>query len=277
MLKMRLFTKRLATFSVLAVFLCTAIVTAQTQQQVVSGHVTWTTLEGFNECYAGLAGLVQNRVLWFNDQVLIDNFAIGDRWIYVTEAGAPDPRDYTLAFVRNFTFDDPNGIWWNVTEWQYAAPAHWEKVDAPDTGNSGNIGNDVTTVHGGEQARVGLYYVWTVKVLPLPAEDRHRGPFTDHSLYNFVAVIDICKFVAEANAEVDGWEENPQSQYDPSPNSEYPYRPASGVDPTHMHKTYAADVSLGLKPKDGGILVPLNEAGFDHAYGANDEFNAITP
>ncbi|MCA1814769.1 MAG: hypothetical protein LC624_12630, partial [Halobacteriales archaeon] len=58
------------------------------QQPVVTGHTVYANMDGLDPCMAGVVGVVRMRVMWFNNQVLMERPADdgGNAYIYAIEA-----------------------------------------------------------------------------------------------------------------------------------------------------------------------------------------------
>lgn len=268
MLNMRVFGKKLATFSLVLLFLGTTLVSATEQSTLVTGHVTWTDIGGYDNCKAAVAGLASSRVLWFDDSVLIDNYDLGNTWVYATEADAPDPRGRTLAYNRSYVFDDPNGWIWNVSEYQYfASPGASADGDADPYTSSAAMDSDL---EARAHARAGPYYTWVVKLLPAPEIDRHPGP-DQHSRYNFVLIVDTCKFLRMSQNHTDIG----RGKYDPTvEHGEHVNDPnGSGQ---HAHELFLANLMLGGAPDERGILVPVGQPGADRYHSLQNEHREET-
>lgn len=258
---MRVFGKKLTSFTLVALFLGTTLVAATEETTVVQGHVNWSYISGYDKCIAAVAGLASSRVLWFDDSILVDNFNFGDTWVYAIQAGAPDPRGRTLAYVRSFEFDDPNGLVWNVSEYQYfAAPASSEPAHA----HVDEIGAGTTGANAHEHADARAYYTWVVRLIESPESDRHAGN-DPHDRYNFVLLVDTCKFIGDAT----GAAEHAAGSH---PDDPY-YNGAQ-----HGHETFEADLLLGGAPDGRGIRIDVDsEAEYRQKGGATNEGSHSTP
>lgn len=258
MLNKRVFAKRIAAFSLAALFLCSTFAASTTEtQSITTGHTTWAYLNGYDPCKAAIAGIASSRVLWFNDAVLVDNFNFGNAWIYVSENGAPDPRGRELAYVRSWNFDDPNGIVWNVTEYQYYGDADDDPVGVNTDGTDaqaereGLPPNMQTDAWARERTTAQAWYTWAVRILEAPAQNL-AVDIDDSStlgLYNFVVLVDTCKFVRDRDGVADHTAGTHDDQF--------------GATSDHEHETFLADVYLGGEPDDGGTYVD-HDTEFDY-------------
>jgi len=207
--------------------------TAYTLQQdsVVTGHVTYAAMDGFDPCIAGIAGIVRLRVMWFNDQVLFERAADEGSWVYATEAGAPDPRDQMLVPTgEKYEFVDPNNVDWAVTEYTFT-------------------GVEAQVYPPNEHHDILQWGVWVVKTGPTVRDYAATG-----RSYNFVNLVDTCKFNAAGHALAhshDGSGNWTSSEANDTTENQH-----LANDPDHAHESYQVNLYVGPEPQ---VLVPANK------------------
>lgn len=150
---------------------------------MLTGHSTFYNGEVYDPCLGSIAGILRHRVMWFNDQVLVESYGGKGTFIYVTENGAPDPRGMTLRTDGvSYDFVDPNGAFWHVEE-------SYIPKTATATVNTNPIDNHedpLVTTHTDQ------WYVWTVELASRPIYDQYAGD-DPHTFYNFLILVDTCK------------------------------------------------------------------------------------
>jgi hypothetical protein len=204
---------------------------------VVTGHSTFYNGDAYDPCLASIAGIMRSRVLWFNDQVLVEHYGGKGTYIYVTEAGAPDPRDRQLRSEGVFyDFVDPNGAHWHVEE-SYMAEGYSGEyyVNDDPVGNDDDPPAYVTTA----KERT---YVWTVELSSRPIYDQFAGA-DPHTYYNFLTLVDTCKMHRIANQT-----QGPNATHDYESgllNDDYGHE--NGAD-EHEHETWFVDIWVGKRP-----------------------------
>lgn len=212
---------------------------------VVTGHTVFTNMSGFDPCLAAVAGVVRAQVLWFNDQVLLEHAVAGNngRFIYAVQENAPDPRRPDVALIPSgtvYNFTDPNNERWTVNEYRYRV------ADPQLNPTTGNVKHNATLD----------FHAWVVGI----------GNTTfDMSLgtaYNFVDIVDICKFVepgcncagpTTGNVTHNGTAEgpndgNPQNGGVWDGNSHNASKPGEQHTFPHTHDTGKIDLYIGREP-----------------------------
>lgn len=228
--------------AILAVVGLMLVPTAYTfsQQPVLAGHTTYTSMDGLDPCIAGVVGVVRLRVMWFNDQVLFERAAgDGAAFIYALQSGAPDPRDKVLVPTGDsFEFDDPNGVAWKVTEYNFTGvTATWFPG---------------TSVPPDPDARAVSYYAWVVQTGPTVNDDAATG-----RPYNFVDLVDTCKFTSPG-ADVHHARSGGNWTSDWGNDTTEDHHLAS--DPDHRHERFSVDLYVGEKPRTAEAAAVLEEA-----------------
>jgi hypothetical protein len=206
-------------------------------QPVVTGHSTFYNGDSYDPCLASVAGIVRSRVMWFNDQVLVERYPGKGTFIYITESGGLDPTSVNALYSdgTSYNFVDPNGAAWHVDE------LYWSR--------SNSISNPVEAVHvrqEGNQQNTSVQaqivndrqYVWVVELAAQPIYDQFPGS-DPHSYYNFLDLVDTCKFTN--NTRTYAGETNHTSGLGPSNGHE------TGATP-HSHEVWNADIYLGQAP-----------------------------
>lgn len=126
-------------------------------EQVVEGHIVFTTIQSMSECCnhskkaAAVAVLIREKqierdlsrfpgVLWFTDQYLVDPLdAQGDRnesrypctgSVLAVNAGDPDPRLYSETtlrtnYIESYHIYDPNNHFWEVDKFNVSGFLVW--------------------------------------------------------------------------------------------------------------------------------------------------------
>ena len=226
-------------------------------QPVVTGHSTFYNGSGYDPCLASIAGIVRNRVMWFNDQVLVESYGGKGSFVYITEHGARDPTDPNIKLLTDGTFYDfvdPNGVHWHVEEDYYTvihggatvdpntAPAQWVQQPSVDQNKT---------------------YVWIVELAASPIHDQFAGapdgPYY-HDIYNFLVLVDTCKMHPDKALDT--------RTNDPTPDDRSPLLDDNGTlshdarcnctnsgqyghvagSADHTHRVFLADLYMGTQP-----------------------------
>ncbi|MEA3199266.1 MAG: hypothetical protein QOE90_694 [Thermoplasmata archaeon] len=211
-------------------------------QPVVTGHSTFYNGDTYDPCLASIAGIVRSRVMWFNDQVLVERYPGKGTFLYVTEHGAEDPRNlgYLYSDGVSYNFVDPNGAAWHVDEVYHSTstPQPNVQVDPQEATGSAKNGdprvNATVEIHNGDKT-----YYWIVELAAQPIYDQFPGS-DPHSYYNFLDIVDTCKF-HNSTETYDGTRIHDQSTNGPSNGHD------AGA-ATHYHNVFNADLYLGAAP-----------------------------
>ncbi|HWG90302.1 MAG TPA: hypothetical protein VNZ52_05565 [Candidatus Thermoplasmatota archaeon] len=245
-----------------------------TTVEVVDGHVVFVNMAGYSECLTGIVGLARQKVMWFNDQVLLDSTSLTEgRYLYAVQHGAPDPVDEPLRRTGvYYNFVDPNGGLWNVTEYSYAVDVRQYE------GQSGTFGSGpaqlTLTTSGG--ASIKNFHVWVVKIQAPMMDSPENNPWQNagetnaHHWYNFVNIVDTCKFVSDGknfgtktrdvthtNQVANGFGHDLEEGLEASEG-------------THTHEAFKVDLYLGGVPQEivkGSSSPAVSED--IHVYGRN--------
>jgi hypothetical protein len=221
-------------------------------QPVVTGHSTFFNGQTYDKCLASVAGIVRSRVLWFNNQVLIERYPGKGTFVYITEHGGQDPTSARFLSSQGtaYNFADPNGARWNVQELYIDNGYHHvENADAGGVTNTGdtpgpnNVGpNDmpgdnvnVTQPYATEDVSAKRQYVWVVELASQPIFDDFPGSDA-HTYYNFLDLVDTCKF--NNNTATYGGLVNHTGTESGHPTGET----------SHSHYGWNADIYLGTAP-----------------------------
>lgn len=153
------------------------------ERGVVTGHTIYFDANFLNDSLAGIVGIAQVKIVWFNGFSLYSKFTSG--WVYAVEADTGNPTKEDLVDTGNDrSYDDPNGYVWLVKELYYE-----KQVDG------------AARVLGASPS-VEKVYVWAVQVVDPPAYDTSIG-----EEYNFVLVVDASKMTfheAKAHSHEEG-------------------------------------------------------------------------
>lgn len=199
---------------------------------VVTGHSTFYNGDVYDQCLASIAGILRSRVMWFNDQVLVERYPGKGNFVFVTEAGAPDPTAVPHFYYEGVTYEfkDPNGAKWIVYEAYYSVPAHWANA-GQDPRQPSNVGVEVTQ---------DKLYVWFVEIADEPIIDQFPGA-DRHSVYNFLVLVDTCKFHR--------WDDvrGPVVKHENASvlNEDYGHENGAG---NHTHESWNAHLWVGKRP-----------------------------
>lgn len=231
-------SRKAAVAVALALFLWIPQGISQTQQPVVTGHSTFWNGEGYDPCLASIAGIVKTQVMWFNDMVLAERYGGAGDYIYIAENGSDDPRPgrgHTFMWSDGTFYDfvDPNGAHWHVEESYYSTVG---------------VSDDLTTVNLPSQNEEKTY-VWSVQLSPTPIHDAFAGSPTSanyHDIYNFLSIVDTCKFRKTSSDLGDVVHEGEVL----GPGHGHP----AGATP-HSHGMHMADIWIGTQP----IIVPRQQ------------------
>lgn len=227
----------------------TVAVQQEAGETVMTGHSSWMSAStSFNSCFAGIAGLLLQKVTWFNGQTLFQRSSDGggNTWVYFTEHFVDNDGD---------GFDDETGI-------EVADPANEDLFKTDNTYTFDVPGEDKTWVvkeyFALRQEQVGVsggqgqepdvdgpttkVYVFAVKV----ADRTYKLDDVEiASKYNFVGVVDTCRFHSDpSNAD----QSHPNGRED---DTGYPIdqHDADNEDgENHTHDEYTIDLWVGGPP-----------------------------
>lgn len=222
---------------------------SETSTPIVTGHSTFYNGDTYDPCLASIAGIMRSRVMWFNDQVLVERYGGKGTFIFATQYGAPDPRDRAALYSEGvfYDFTDPNGVFWRVEEAWYSdvwSPGYEGGGKIPDpmraVANPGSAGAsaeyNATTV-----ADEDKYYVWFVELSANPIYDEFNGA-DPHRYYNFLNLVDTCKFNREKlGDEYIGTERHEGA--DLNADNGHP----NGAE-AHDHEKFVIDLWVGKRP-----------------------------
>ncbi|HVL87746.1 MAG TPA: hypothetical protein VM681_07075 [Candidatus Thermoplasmatota archaeon] len=231
---------RLAAFALAALVLSSALPFARGETVAVTGHSVYADMDGFDPCLAAIVGLVRARVMWFNDMVLFSRPAAdGSAYVYAVEQGAPDPRERLLYENDRYEFTDPNGVSWKVVEYQYVyntngTTQHNVPVPPPAQSPAAN-----------HTQNVNAWFTWVVSVGPT-TQDAFPG-LSNHEEYNFVLLVDTCKFkgafvqdVSHTRDGSGGWDSDLPDDETTGGHKE--------SDEDHTHQAFGVDLYVGRAP-----------------------------
>lgn len=225
---------------------------------ITTGHTNFlSTATTESECFAGITGMLSQRVTWFNGVNLFSRPVDGDGSTYMyimehfnsggedwdldgkhsdTETGVeafdPSEEDTLYKTGREWHIEDPNNdhysedITWEVEEY-YALKI----VDKPPEEAEADAEG------AGIQKKVYIYVV----AVGSPREDK-----TIHREYNFITTVDTCRFLHDGGTT----EHNNQSTPENGSARDPKHQHSPGADPgTHPHGTYNVDLFVGDKPQ----------------------------
>lgn len=230
----RLSTKAKAFMAIALALLLWAPQGVSTQTQpVVTGHSTFYNGDVYDPCLASIAGILRSRVMWFNDMVLAERYGGKGTFVYVTENGAQDPTKWETLYSEGVFYDfvDPNGAHWHVEEAFADLRGHTPGTSSP--------GQTVDYVYNQEMLQRDKEYVWIVELSDRPIVDQFAPAYGEqyyHDLYNFLVLVDTCKF---KNATAGGYHNIEHSG-------------SEGGHPVnedgHRHDGYQANIWTGTRP-----------------------------
>jgi hypothetical protein len=209
-------------------------------QPVVTGHSTFFNGDVYDQCLASVAGILRSRVLWFNDQVLVERYPGKGTFVYLTESGGIDPSDPDRRLFSDgvtYTFVDPNGAAWHVQE-LYLDLEHWVYVPGGSEMPSEVLAEYEDTAQNG--IKKNRQYVWVVELSAAPIMDYFPGD-DPHTLYNFLVLVDTCK-MNRTSASVGGTANHNDTAI---LNDRYGH---PNNETAHTHETWNADIYVGQRP-----------------------------
>jgi len=212
---------------------------------IVTGHSTFYNGSTYDQCLASVAGILRSRVLWFNDQVLVERYPGKGTYVFITEHGAKDPTGEPVLVSEGvkYVFTDPNGADWIVEEAYFATNAEAE-ADEKISAERQHVGVNFNRT-----------YVWFVEIAASPILDQFPGERYPHSIYNFLVLVDTCKFHRNANTQapmVHHSNATDLNDRNGHPNSEL----------SHTHEGWSADIWIGKRP----VVVPAADPGKANHY-----------
>lgn len=223
---------------------------SQAEQTMVTGHSTFYNGATYDPCMASIAGIIRNRVMWFDDTVLVESYGGRGTFMYVTERGAPDPRSFSKLYTEGVFYDfvDPNGAHWRVEEAFYNVTI--SEYASVNEGPSG-VPTPTALQVSGERT-----YVWIVELAATPIYDEFAGG-DDHTIYNFLVLADTCKMRSENAQPGKTGEADPRYNVSHADSSVLDAENGheNGAAP-HSHEAKMADLWVGKRP----TLQPLPSA-----------------
>lgn len=224
---------------------------------VVTGHSTFYNGSGFDPCLATIVGVMRTDVRWFNDMVLVERYGGRGTFVYITENGAPDPREQATLLSEGISYDfkDPNGAAWHVEE---------AFIEGAEGGYHASADGDV----GGTMYKTDRTYVWIVELSAQPIYDLYaptnRNDPNYHTVYNFVSIVDTCRFHREEATNYNGARYNQTTgklDFNITHDTNDPYygtghKPDDG---NHTHEAYLANIYVGERPH----IVPVSTKATD--------------
>lgn len=247
----------MAAISILAI-LGAAIAVPATQTAVVTGHTTFVDMESLDPCLAAVAGIVQSQVLWFDDSFLHErtNFE-NEQWIYASQKEAGDPTHHVRfdnasniqenaddqvankVLIRSgvwYNFTDPNGVHWNVTE------VFWDEPYGTAVEGEGDVQrNPGVDSAANVTAHTNRHYAWLVEIGPTTTDPYLSGLDSLGDRYNFVNMVNTCKFSEEARRLSNVTHDAANKTY---PEFQHPDRYSTN----HTHESWEVDLRIGPKP-----------------------------
>lgn len=231
-------------------------------QPVVTGHSTFLNGDVYDQCLASVAGILRSRVLWFNDQVLVERYPGKGTFVYVTEHGgrSPDEFDQLYSDGVTYTFVDPNGAAWHVQEVYVelggSAPIPGKNEEVWDYGSR----MQDSVENGFDQFR---QYFWVVELSATPIMDYFPGD-DPHSVYNFLVLVDTCKMNRNdetVNGTIDHDDPAILNDRYGHPNNET----------AHQHEVWNADIYVGQRPLVVPGGVDRNATAYETAWATSAE------
>jgi hypothetical protein len=213
------------------------------QLPIVTGHSTFFDGDTYDRCLASVAGLLRSRVMWFNDMVLAEHYGGKGTFVYITEQGAPDPTEMEFLYSEGVFFDfvDPNGAHWHVEE-AFIGTAGRVTTPGLNLNDLNNPAADMGSV--GAVSPEGRTYVWFVELSERPISDQFAPPYGNanyHDLYNFLVLVDTCKFNRDGGARLANASHT---------GSEWGH--PAGED-SHEHESWNANIWIGTRP----VVLPV--------------------
>lgn len=243
---------KLAVLTVVALTcLPTVLAAAPHEQSVVGSHSTYADMDGLDPCLASVVGIVRLRVMWFGGQVLFERSGGAGNYVYAVEHGAPPPVDEVLTPTgESFVFTDPNGLDWNVTEYNYTSAVIVTEPGGvsgtpPSVNTTGNVhvegGNATFDPPGVQQAGAGPWTTWVVRTSSTQEDFAATG-----APYNFVTMVDLCKFVGEGQSIT---HTNTGGTWSSSDADDTTFDQHLPGDVTHTHRDKQVDLYVAQQPR----------------------------
>jgi hypothetical protein len=255
---------------------------------IVTGHVSFTDLAGLDPCLSAVAGLVTgDNIKWFDDSIFHQETFEG-KYIYASEAQAGNPTAHVRfddsgpleqdaeeieenvdeepadkVLVRSgvwYNFTDPNHRYWNVTEVFWDQGARADPDGATNIVDADTDGASVST-EANASAQTNRHYAWIVEIGPTRPDGYPGG--LSHDEYNFVNMVNTCKFSDEA-------ERAARTQHDPGNRTDGETGPPGrrhadeAHQEKHHHEEWDVKLWLGDEPDTFNLdAEPVNEVTVD--------------
>lgn len=245
----------------------TALADHSTDSEIITtGHTTFVSASTTaNECFAGITGILMQRVTWFNGQNLFSRpvDGDGDTYLYVmehfnsvgeggrdNETGIkpfdPSQEDTLFETGNEWHIEDPNNDFFSEDK-TWVVKEYYALKDNGNTPGDLKVGQGDENYVPGEQKKVYIYVV---------AVGDTREDQQIHREYNFITTANTCKFLHTGG---DTQHNNQSSPEDGNPrNPEYQH--SEGADPgSHEHGVFHVDLFVGGKPDS--VPAPEGSAG----------------
>lgn len=210
---------------------------------VITGHTVFKNANGYDKCLASIVGLARSQVLWFNDQTLVETDPKG-QYVYAVRSdakappmGDPDTQFPERSFVYGngvvYEFIDPNDHRWVVLEGYYITGKKVGYEDGEGPGSSAAV-------------KFNTEHVWIVQISQT-WRDNNAGADL-HEFYNFVTIVDTCKFGHGAAPEGTAGHEAGDPNHPPG-------------EVAHSHDVYEVDLYIGKEPRFIALGTNMTEDG----------------
>lgn len=261
-------TRHKATAVVVAVaFLLAGIgnsVAVVNEDEVTTGHTRLISGEsGFSDCMAGVAGLMKQKVTWFNGQTLFERPTGAGKYVYFTEHFTPSdnfgadeaPGEYDLETGIRIKDPSTEKLFRTNNTFRFHVPTDPnDPADNPDDPEHAKewvvreyfaIREQFPTESSDTPSGVKRVYVYVVEV----ADGTFTADILGDAKYNFAAVIDTCRFHGSA---ADPHRTHPDE-------SELEGDQHTSDDGVHNHSAYGIDIWVGDEPDEVPLSQEINE------------------
>lgn len=240
----------------LAILLAAPMGVSHGDTTMLTGHTTFYNGASYDPCLGSIVGIMRHRVMWFNDQVLVETYGGRGTFILATEAGAQDPRKADILYTEGVFYDfvDPNGAHWHIDE------MFMEKAGAGVTTDPSHVfegaGNTAQQVVNGDSVTEDRTYVWSVELATRPIYDDFAGA-DPHTYYNFLTILDTCK-MHNSTSTYDGEEVHDVASGTLDDDHGHP-----NGEIEHQHGRFMVDLWIGTRPTAIPLGASTNTTDFE--------------
>lgn len=228
----------------------TMAVEQSTNDYVTTGHSSFLSAStSFNSCFAGVSGLLLQRVTWFNGQTLFQRASDGggNTWVYFTEHFVDNGFGYDKETGIEINDPSQEKLFETDNTYKFEVPNHPDKTWVVQEyfalrQVSTDAAGDTSPNDPGAGAPKRVY-VFAVKIADRTFDLDDNLTMAEE--FNFVGVVDTCRFHGSA-VEEDRQHDNGIEGDSGDPSDQHDSANLNGE--THPHDVYSIDLWVGGPP-----------------------------